>query len=197
MTSESNVLVDRFPLRRTIYMSVVSTLSFTLLTAAMARIEIRLPFTPVPLTGQTFAVLLSGAVLGWQRGFASQALYVSAGALGLPCFAGGAAGTAYLLGPTAGYLLSFPLAAGLLGWLVEQGASRKVWTLALALLAADLLILVSGTSWLRIVYGRSILNQWQLAFYPFLAGDVLKVCLVGITLPRILKHYREHDPVDC
>jgi len=190
MTSQSNVLVDQLSVRRAIYVSVLWTLGFTLLTAAMAQIEIRFPFTPVPLTGQTFAVLLGGAVLGWRRGFASQALYLSAGAMGLPFFAGGAEGAAYLLGPTGGYLVSFPIAAGLLGWLVERGASRKVWTLALALIAADLLILFSGTAWLKGVYGLPVLNQWQLAFYPFLAGDVLKVSLVGITLPRILNHFR-------
>jgi biotin transport system substrate-specific component len=166
---------------------ILWTVSFSLLTAVLAQIRIPLPLSPVPLTGQTFGVLLSGAGLGMRRGFASQALYLAAGAVGLPAFAGGAAGIAHLLGPTGGYLWAFPVAAGLLGRLVELGASRRVWTLALALFGADLLILISGTVWLRGLLRVPLQDQWRLGFFPFLAGDIVKIALLGLSLPRLLR----------
>src|SRR5437867_606745 len=93
----------------------------SVVTALAAQVAISLPWTPVPITGQTFAVLLTGAVLGARRGFLAQALYLLEGALGLPVFAGGAAGLAKLLGPTGGYLVAFPFAAALVGALCERG----------------------------------------------------------------------------
>jgi biotin transport system substrate-specific component len=162
---------------------------FSLLTAVLAQIRIPLPFTPIPLTGQTFAVLLSGAVLGSRRAFLSQALYLAEGAAGLPVFAGGAATLGHLLGPTAGYLWSFPVAAGLLGWLVEQGASRASWRLAGALVLSDALILCSGALWLHNSFRVPYSQTWLLGFYPFLVGDILKVVLVGCSLPRVLKRF--------
>jgi len=189
----SPVLVDHFSKVRNRALDLLWVVGFGLLTALLAQIEIRLPYTPVPLTGQTFAVLLSGAVLGSRRGFASQALYLAAGAAGMPVFAGGASTIFHMLGPTGGFLFAFPFAAGLTGWLVEQGASRRAWTLALALLAADALILISGASWLSGFFHVPLRQAALLGFYPFLIGDVLKVSLVGITLPRILRRYRDSE----
>jgi biotin transport system substrate-specific component len=185
----SNVLVDHVSGERTATKDALWIVGFGLLTALMAQVEVRFPFTPVPLTGQTFAVLLSGAVLGSRRAFASQVLYLSAGAAGLAVFAGGGGSILHLVGPTAGYLWSFPVAAGFLGWLVERGAGRRIWTLALALLSADLLILVSGALWLSGLFGVPSRQAWLLGFYPFLIGDVLKVVLVGASLPRVLRRY--------
>lgn len=162
---------------------------FSLLTGLLAQLEFRLPYTPVPLTGQTFGVLLAGAVLGSRRGFLSQLLYLAEGAGGLPVFAGGAFGVAHLFGPTGGYLWSCPIAAALLGWLVERGASRRVLLLAASLVLADAVILAAGALWLHtflaVPYSRAML----LGFYPFLIGDVLKVVLVGGSLPQTLKHF--------
>jgi len=183
----SNVLADRLSESRSTSRDILWTVSFSLLTAVLAQIRIPLPYSPVPLTGQTFGVLLSGAVLGMRRGFASQVLYLAAGAAGLPVFAGGGAGVAHLLGPTGGYLWAFPVAAGLLGRLVELGASRRVWTLALALFSADLLILISGTVWLRSLIRVPLQDQWRLGFFPFLAGDIVKIALLGLSLPRLLR----------
>ena len=157
-----------------------------MLTALLAQIRIPLPFTPVPLTGQTFSVLLSGAILGWQRGFASQLLYLIAGAAGMPVFAGGAAGLPYLLGPSGGYLLSFPVAAGVLGRLVELGASRRSWKLALALLGCNLLILGGGALWLSALFKVTLPQAWRVGVNPFLVGDVAKLILVAVSLPKIL-----------
>ena len=191
--TSSHVLGDHVSKARSATLDLLWVVGFGMLTALLAQIEIRLPFTPVPLTGQTFAVLLSGAVLGLRRGFASQALYLGAGAAGMPVFAGGASTIFHLLGPTGGFLWSFPFAAALTGWLVERGASRKAWKLALALVAADALILVSGALWLSGLFGVPFRQAALLGFYPFLIGDVLKVSLVGITLPRILRRYRESE----
>jgi biotin transport system substrate-specific component len=186
--TRSNVLVDVLAPERGMVQDTLWIVSFGLLTALMAQIEIPLPYTPVPLTGQTFAVLLSGAVLGCRRGFLSQAAYLAAGAAGMPVFAGGASTFLTLLGPTGGYLWSFPIAAGLVGWLVERGASRRAWKMALSLAACDALILACGTAWLSMLFGLPQSRAWLLGFYPFLVGDILKVCLVGITLPRLLRH---------
>ncbi len=192
----TNVLVDTFFAERSNTRDALWVLGFVLLTALMAQVEIPLPYTPVPLTGQTFAVLLSGAVLGCRRGFLSQAGYLAAGAAGMPVFAGGASTAFHLVGPTAGYLWSFPLAAGLIGWLVERGASRRVWKIALSLAACDLLILAAGAMWLRNFYAVPSRQSWLLGFYPFLVGDVLKVCLVGVTIPRLLRR-GEHPALEA
>ena len=181
MTDATNVLIDNLAHRNTRLLDALWVAGVALLTALLAQVRIPLPFTPVPLTGQTLAVLLAGAALGSRRAFLSQALYLAAGAAGLPVFAGGGTG-AYLLGPTGGYLWSFPLAAALLGWLVERGAGRRVWTLALSLVLSDALVLTAGVLWLRGVFGVTSRQAWLQGFYPFIAGELLKVGLVTATL---------------
>jgi biotin transport system substrate-specific component len=185
----SNVLIDHLGKEQSATHEVLWIVGFSLLTGLLAQLELRLPFTPVPLTGQTFGVLLAGAVLGWRRGFLSQALYLAEGAAGLPVFAGGAASYIHLVGPTGGYLWSYPLAAGVIGWLVERGASRKTWRLAIALVLSDALILITGTLWLRLFFRVPYRDAWLLGFYPFVIGDFLKIALVGISLPRVLKQH--------
>ena len=188
----SNVLVDQLSGKQNAAVDLLWVIGFSLLTGVLAQCAVHLPFTPVPLTGQTFGVLLSGAVLGSRRGFLSQALYLAEGAAGFPVFAAGASSLAHLLGPTGGYLWSFPLAAGLLGWLVERGASRKTWQMAMGLVVCDVLILGSGIFWLRYFFGVAHRQAWLLGFYPFLIGDVLKIILVGLSLPRIFGRYERH-----
>jgi biotin transport system substrate-specific component len=189
--SSPNVLIDLLTEERSASLDLLWVVGFSLLTALLAQLEIRVPFMPVPWTGQTFGVLLSGAVLGSRRGFASQMLYLAEGAAGLPVFAGGAFSFAYLLGPTGGYLWSFPIAAALVGLMVERGASRAVWRLAAALFLADALTLFAGTAWLRAFFGYSFLQGALLGFYPFVVGDIVKIVLVGVSLPKVLKRY-EH-----
>lgn len=185
----TNILIDHLAQERSAALDLLWIFGFSLLTALMAQLEMRIPFTPVPVTGQTFAVLLSGAVLGSRRGFSSQALYLAEGAAGLPVFAGGGFSLAHLLGPTGGYLWSYPLAAALVGLLVERGASRSSWRLAASLFLSDALILISGTAWLHAFFGSSFRQAALLGFYPFLFGDILKIGLVGLSLPKVLKRY--------
>jgi len=135
----------------------------------------------VPITGQTFAVLLSGAVLGARRGFAAQLLYLAEGAAGLPVFAGGAAGAAVLLGPTGGYLLAFPFAAALTGALAAQGWDRRFVTTAAAMLLGSAVIFALGLALLsRFIPSGRLLAAGLL---PFLPGDLIKATLAAIAFP--------------
>ncbi|MCX6365264.1 MAG: biotin transporter BioY [Armatimonadetes bacterium] len=154
----------------------------SLVIAACAQVSIPLPFTPVPLTGQTFAVLLTGMALGSRRGALAVALYVLEGGLGLPFFAGGAAGLAKLIGPTGGYLFAFPLAAFLAGTLAERGWDRKPLTTALGMLLASLTIFLFGALWLAQFVGGIVPAVVQ-GVLPFLPGDVLKSLLAAGLLP--------------
>src|SRR5204862_6405786 len=147
----------------------------TALTAMAAQLEIRLPWTPVPITGQTFAVLLSGAVLGARRAFLAQLLYLLEGVTGLPFFAGGASGAAKLVGPTGGYLAAFPFAAALTGFLAERAWDRKPLTMFLTMLAGSGLIFGLGLAQLsRFVPASSLLASGLL---PFIPGDLVKAAL--------------------
>ena len=187
--SAAPVLIDQLAEERSAALDLLWIAGFSLLTALAAQIEFRIPFMPVPWTGQTFAVLLSGAVLGSRRGFASQMAYLAQGAAGLPVFAGGGFSLAYLLGPTGGYLWSFPVAAALVGICVEKGSGRSAWRLAVALLVADAVILISGAAWLGNLLGLSLPQTAAAGIYPFLIGDVLKIALVALVLPKVLMRY--------
>jgi biotin transport system substrate-specific component len=153
----------------------------SLVVAALAQVRIRLPFTPIPITGQTFAVLLVGATLGFRKGAASLLLYLLQGLLGLPVFAGGASGLAYLLGPTGGYLVGFVVAAALVGLLAARGMDRRIPTALLAFLAGELVIYLFGVAWLSIFLGfqRAILA----GLIPFMIGDAIKLAAAGLVLP--------------
>jgi biotin transport system substrate-specific component len=144
--------------------------------------QVQIPLQPVPVTGQTFGVLLVGALYGSRRGSLSMLTYLVMGAAGLPVFAGGAAGPAHFVGPTGGYLVGFVAAAWLVGRLAERGWDRKVPSTALAMSLGTLLIYVPGVAWLStfVGWGRVL----QLGMFPFLLGDVLKVALAALTLPR-------------
>ena len=160
-------------------------LAGTLFTALLAQVRIPLPFTPVPLTGQTFAVLLFAAALGSRRGAASLGLYAALGGLGLPVFAGGASGLAYALGPTGGYLLGFVAAAWVAGRLAERGLDRRVRTAWLPFLAGTAVIYLCGAGWLALSLGLE--KALALGVLPFLIGDALKIILAGLALPAAWK----------
>lgn len=152
-----------------------------LFVAALAQVKISLLFTPVPLTGQTFAVLLVGAGLGSKRGAASLILYTMMGAFGMPFFAGGASGLAYLTGPTLGYLVGFITAAYVIGRLAERGLERSVRTSLVPFLVGTLVIYIFGAGWLAIQFG--IEQALTLGVIPFIVGDAIKVVLAALALP--------------
>jgi biotin transport system substrate-specific component len=153
---------------------ILGVLGFAALTALGARLSVVLPGTVVPMTFQPVAVLLAGAVLGSRAGAASQVAYLAAGAIGLPVFAAGG-GAAYLLGPTGGYLLAFPVAAWIAG-LASSGRSGS-WFRAAAWLGLALVVIhAGGLAWLSILSGESLLSAS--AVRPFILGDALKILLV-------------------
>ncbi len=148
---------------------------FSLLIALSAQVAIPLPFTPVPVTLQTFAVILTGCLLGSGRGFLAALLYLAEGSAGLPFFSGGSAGLAHLFGPTGGYLVGCVAAAFLAGLLSERGLARAWAGRLAALVVADLTVFVFGVAWLGAFtgFGKAVV----LGFTPFVVGDALKVAV--------------------
>jgi len=158
-------------------------LAFSLLTALAAQVAIPLPFTPVPVTAQTFAVLLTGALLGSRLGALAMLVYLFEGAVGLPFFAAGGAGLGRLLfSPTSGYLLACPAAAFLTGMLAERGWDKRFLKAAAAMALGSLVILLCGWSWLAI-WTKSAAQAFSLGVAPFIPGDIIKIALAAAALP--------------
>jgi biotin transporter BioY len=155
----------------------------SLLVALCARLAVQLPFSPVPITGQTLAVLLVGALLGSRRGALSMALYLAEGMAGLPVFAASSpiTGPARLMGPTGGYLVGFMLAAFLTGWLAERGWDRRVGSCLLAMAIGNAAIYLCGLIWLAGFVPSNVLLE--VGLLPFLPGDLAKLALAAATLP--------------
>ncbi len=181
--NQTMVLADVLVPRRGLLREITLIVTGTLLITASAQVRIPLPFTPVPITGQTFAVLLVGAGLGATRGVLSVLLYLTQGALGWPVFAGGTGGIMHLLGPTGGYLVGFLAAAWLTGHLAERGWDRHLSRATLAMALGNLVIYALGVLWLARFVG------WPAAFWqgalPFLPGDALKIALAAAVLPSM------------
>jgi biotin transport system substrate-specific component len=153
----------------------------SLLVALSAQLAFRLPFSPVPITGQTLAVLLVGALLGSVRGGLSMLLYLAQGVAGLPVFAAGGAGVAYFLGPTGGYLLGFVAGAALTGLLAERGWDRRIGTTLVAMLLGTVTIYMAGLAWLAVFTGAE--NMLAAGLYPFLPGAAIKIAAAALLLP--------------
>ncbi len=186
------VLTAQLGWQRNILTKVLLCLGFAIFTFAMAQLKIRLPWTPVPITGQTLAVLLCGITLGPRLAAASIGLYLLAGISGLPVFAGFKAGWAVIVGPTGGYLLSFPLAASLVGFFASRGWDRNPLLTAIAMTAASLVIYAIGLIWLGywLRLGGKLPGGWEgavrtfnLGMKPFLIGDALKIVLAMVIMP--------------
>ena len=167
------------PIIRAVTLAVAGSLLLTL------SAKVQIPFYPVPLTMQTFVVLVLGVAYGWKLGAMTLLLYLAEGALGLPVFAGTpekGIGIAYMTGPTGGYLLGFVVAAAACGWLAEKGWDRRVSTTFAAMLIGNLIIYAFGLLWLGALLGwDKPLLQWGM--YPFLFGDLLKIALAMVVLP--------------
>ena len=162
--------------------SLALAVAFSLLVALAAQVVIPLPFSPVPITGQTFAVLLTGALLGSRLGALALVAYLCEGALGLPFFRGGAGGFGHFSGVTAGYLLAFPAAAFVTGYLAERGWDRRFLTAAAAMALGSFVILAGGWAWLALFF-RTAGEAFRLGVAPFLLGDVVKIALAAAVLP--------------
>lgn len=171
-----------------------------ILTAAAAQVAVPLPFTPVPLTLQPMVVLLGGAALGSRLGMASQVLYLVAGIAGLPVFAASPTlpqGSLRLLGPTGGYLMSYPLAAFVAGWLSERGFDRRYLTSVAALAAGLAVIFAFGVSWLAWFAQPahvSLGGALAAGFYPFVPVDVVKICVAAAIMPAVWKVLGRSNP---
>ncbi|HUO34681.1 MAG TPA: biotin transporter BioY [Candidatus Acidoferrum sp.] len=176
---QTKVLADRSFPRENFTSDVLRILAANVLMILCAQIAIPLPWTPVPITGQTFGVLLVAVLLGSRRGALALGLYLLEGAAGFPVFQPfGMPGPARFFGPTAGYLLSYPVAAYFTGWLIERGAAKNFFRLCGALVAGDALIFIGGCSWLAAslhLGGAAVLSQGAV---PFLPGEVLKIALI-------------------
>lgn len=161
---------------------VAVVVAFSLLVALAAQVAVPLPFTPIPLTLQTFAVLLTGALLGSRLGALTLMLYVLEGAAGLPFFSAGRGGAGYLLlTPACGYLLSYPVAAFATGWLAERGWDRRYLTAAAAMLVGSVVILFGG--WLGFLRFQPPAQAFAMGVAPFIPGDLIKVALAAAVLP--------------
>ena len=171
---------------------IASLLFITVLTIAAAQVSIQLPFTAVPLTLQPTIVLLGGLALGSRLGSASQILYLAAGIAGLPVFAASGLlppGPLRLLGPTGGYLMAYPIAAFVTGYLAERGFDRKYVTSVVAMLVGLLVIYAAGVTWLGVFVrsGDAVASGLSAAFfagvYPFIVPDLIKLAIAAGFVP--------------
>lgn len=163
---------------------------FVILTSLGAFVRIPLPFTPVPITLQTFFVLLSGAMLGSNLGAVAQLGYIFLGISGLPIFTGAGSGLLYLLGPTGGYLFGFVLAGLFIGRFIKHSQNNLFFTLAIFFLA-DSLLLACGVIWLKFLFGYPLLKLLFIGFIPFLPGDLLKAGAAAIIYLKLKSRLKE------
>lgn len=189
------VWIDACWPRQGLAKDTLAVIGGSLLMALAAHVSVPLPFSPVPVTGQTFGVLLLGGALGARRSALALVLYLVEGAMGLPVFAPGMLpGAARLVGPTAGYLVAFPAAAFLLGWFAERGWSRSVWRLAGAMLLAEAVIFAGGVGWLAAVTHAPLETALRLGLFAFLPGEAVKSLLAALSLPAAWRLLAARDP---
>lgn len=183
----TSAVISQRALPRSGVVSVVLVVAAAALTALAAQWRIYLPFTPVPITGQTFAVLLTGAALGWKLGAAGQMLYVVVGALGAPVFTDGSGGIEVLTGATGGYIIGFVFAAALVGWMAEHRQDRTFATMFTAFILGSAVIYVFGVAGLMITAEMSLTTAVEVGVVPFLLGDLIKAAAAGLLLPGAWK----------
>ena len=167
--------------------------------------QVQIPLWPVPVTGQTFAVLVVGMAFGWRLGGATLLLYLAEGAVGLPVFAKFAAGPGVLAGPTGGYIVGFVLAAAAIGYLAQRGWDRSVWRTAIAMLIGNVVLYIPGLIWLGMFYAgpgaQYVANTGATnavgaaiagGLTPFLLGDALKLALAAALFPIAWRMFSKH-----
>jgi biotin transport system substrate-specific component len=164
-------------------------IGFSLLTAAAAQVVI--PIGPIPITGSTFAVLLTGALLGSRLGAMAMIAYLVEGASGLPFFAGFHGGLLHLMGPTGGYLIAFPAAAYITGAFAEHGWDRRFISAAAAMAIGSAIIMLSGWAWFSVLMHTSPMLTVYATVVKFIPGDIIKICLAAAVLPSGWKLLRK------
>lgn len=177
-SSQSGLISASRPLHKTLTGRIVFTIAATLFMAVCAHVSIPLFFTPVPITLQTFGVILIGMALGPVAGFSAMVLYLAEGAAGLPVFSpAGLGGMADLLGPNAGYLFAYPLAAAAAGWIVRAMPSvlSRFSSAILAGIGSSIITFALGAMWLAHLLHFGSTTAWSLAVAPFLAGEAIKI----------------------
>jgi biotin transport system substrate-specific component len=184
------VLADAIP--GTWARDITLVLAGALLTVLGAQISIPVPPSPVPVTGQTLAVVIAGAALGWKRGAASQLLYLALG-LFLPVYADGGQGFQVIWGATGGYIVGFVVAAALIGRLAELGADRKPHIAFLAFCAGQLAIFGIGVPWLQISTGMSWGDAIHNGFTLFIIGGIIKAIVAAVAVPAAWRAVRRLD----
>ena len=160
--------------------NLVIAFSGSLLLALLARLTVPIPFSPVPITGQTFGILFLGAVLGSRIGTFSVIMYIFQGLIGLPVFAGGTMGLLYLLGPTGGYLIGFIPAVYIVGYLSEHGSKNSFTFTFLTMVIGTIIIFIFGISWLTVTAGLG--TAISIGLYPYIPGAIIKIILATITV---------------
>jgi biotin transport system substrate-specific component len=183
MRPEAATLRLAFFPRSTLLTDVLLVLAGTSFVALAAQVSFDIPGTPVPITGQTFAVVLVGASLGALLGLASLGLYLFVGALGAPIYADGHHGWDVLTGPTGGYIVGFVLAALVTGWLAQQQWDRRFSTAVAAMLTGNVLVYAVGLPWLALDLDLGFKDTMAEGLAPFVPGDLLKLYLAAALLP--------------
>ena len=158
----------------------VLVLSGAALVGLLAQVTIHLGFTPVPITGQTLGVLLVGTALGWRRATLAMGLYVAAGVIGVPWFAGHSSGVPMA---TFGYLLGFVVASAALGWLASRGADRTVARAVTSMVVGEVIIFSIAVPWLAFSLHVGLATAISLGLTPFITGEVIKAAIAGVALP--------------
>ncbi len=181
----SNEFAHQLRLKENLTLDVGFIILGSVFVALSSQLAFYLPWSPVPITGQTFAVLLTGAVLGSKRGGFSLVLYLLEGMMGLPVFAGGAGGPAVLFGPTAGYLIGFVPAAMLVGSLAEKGFDRQRTSILITFFLGQAIIYLTGA--IRLLEFFDMKQIFKLGVIPFLPGDVIKTLVAMLLLPSAWK----------
>jgi biotin transport system substrate-specific component len=189
ITLRRRVLADLIPAFAV--RDVALVIGYALLVGLLAQLVIHLPFTPVPITGQTFGVLLGGMALGARRALIGMLLYVVVGLAGVPWFADHSGGFGVIGGPTFGYLVGFVVAAAVLGALAERGMDRKPQLTLLAMVAGTAIIYFFGVTWLWNSLHISFGSALALGLVPFLIGDAIKAVLAAGLLPGAWKLVRK------
>lgn len=185
----------RVPASSSAIRNAVLILGAALLTAGLAQVAVPVPGSPVPITGQTLAVVLTAAALGPWRGVAGQGLYLVLGGLGLPFYSDGGSGVQVVLGATGGYLIGFLPAAALIGAAARRGRDRHIASATLLFVAGQAVIFAFGVPWLAVVAHLDAAQAIAAGLTPFIVGGLVKAVIAGVLLPggwRLVRH-RDHD----